>query len=397
MIEPQRTKATITSHAGPLWRRAWPLVALAAAATGAFLFASLGTHEGSANAGLAVENACLNFGEVWEKEEFPWNLRLTNNGSTKLEVVGFSATCSCISSVEPETFTLESGETRDIALTLDLTRRTGTAASTWKRSFEVTVIPHVKGASARLGGWRLSGNVKVPLLLSPNSIDFGGGSLIYGQSAEPEQVRIRAQAGVERVVHEWKSVEGSTSLARVEVTKLPGSKDEFILTFSPNTSLTPGFHSAVMELTPIFSDRSEAVPVTFTCRSNIVPDIQVEPMNLVLVGTEDGSPEATIRVTSRSGKAISRCIAEEHLRTVSKGAIQLTCLGNKGENAFLYRVCANRSEAGIQATAIRFGLFVHGCSMPSETQVQVLFGSVCSPLNGIDKRGADERQENKQR
>lgn len=354
-------------------------VLLASCGASWWIWTEIDIHENlSANAGLVVENRYLNFGQVWEQSRFRWKVPITNSGSEEVQVMGFSATCSCLA-VEPPAFAMQPGESREVELTFDLTRRGKELVGDWERSFEVRLFPQVQAAAARPAGWTFTGNVKVPIVLSPPILEFGEKPLFHGQSAAPQEVRVSCATPLDSLICRWDIPKGQIPKGKAEVTNVANGS-EFVVKVTPSNFLLPGLYSEKIELLPVFPGRRDVPPVTLSCKINVLPDIATQPANLVLFAAENRPvPQGTVRVASRSGRRVSRCVAEEQPRTGPKGVITLACLGKEDDNTFMYRVSVESVDTGIHSTSIRFGLFLDGHEAPSEVRIDVIFGKTPVP------------------
>src|SRR5262249_52816263 len=75
---------------------------------------------GPDSTGLWVSPERLNFGEVWEAEQFRWVLPVTNGSGEDIEIVNFATSCNCLS-VEPRAVVIPAGQTVEVNLVLNLT------------------------------------------------------------------------------------------------------------------------------------------------------------------------------------------------------------------------------------------------------------------------------------
>src|SRR5262245_37313843 len=58
---------------------------------------------------LTIDQACLDFGEVWENPEFKWDLLIHNQGAKVAEILSFTSSCACVS-VKPASLIVPPGE-----------------------------------------------------------------------------------------------------------------------------------------------------------------------------------------------------------------------------------------------------------------------------------------------
>lgn len=143
------------------------LAAIAGTITGRL--ANRGSQSTSKASILYVAPEKLNFGEAWETDHFEWTLPVENRGPSRVNISQASTSCSC-TSVSPSEFTIEPGQSRELALVIDLRSKSGD--KTERSSFEVMVSFKVKSESP--GDWnehfekfQISGQVKKAFIAAP--------------------------------------------------------------------------------------------------------------------------------------------------------------------------------------------------------------------------------------
>lgn len=119
---------------------------------------------------LSVPPDMLDFGEAWVQPDFAWTLPVTNTSSHPVEVAKIVTSCSC-TSVEPEAFVVDVGETVPVHLTLDLRKQAPEGGEPMRR-FEVTIAAVVADSDSRIE-WSLSGVTKSRIEVTPGSIALG--------------------------------------------------------------------------------------------------------------------------------------------------------------------------------------------------------------------------------
>src|SRR5437879_391142 len=106
--------------------------------------------------GLTVAAPNLDIGEVWEAKEFLWTLPIRNRTRQTIQVHDFAVSCACID-FEPRSFRIQPGETVNVHLKFDLTKRLNYHIGMERRQFRQAVWPIVKGRAPPARGWELHG------------------------------------------------------------------------------------------------------------------------------------------------------------------------------------------------------------------------------------------------
>jgi hypothetical protein len=137
---------------------------------------------------LAVDTSSLDLGEVWEEPAYVHKLSVHNRSSQEAKITDVVASCGCLS-VSPRAFTVAPGESAELTVTLDLTRRDRSELGQEVRPFSAAVYPTTPGvrAAGERASWTIAGRVKSRLTLDPLAIHFGERP-IFGEPAEPRTV-----------------------------------------------------------------------------------------------------------------------------------------------------------------------------------------------------------------
>ena len=104
---------------------------------------------------LYVDPRVLMAGEVWSERQFTVSLPVRNLSSQDLSIVGFDTSCSC-TQVQPKSLVIPAGETREVAVTLDLMRVADEERLT---PFTISVRPRCANSKHPPAKWLISGTV----------------------------------------------------------------------------------------------------------------------------------------------------------------------------------------------------------------------------------------------
>lgn len=113
----------------------------------------------------------LDFGEVWETDQFHFKLPIRNRTDTPVLIENFWTTCAC-SSIAPPSLEIPPQQTREVELKLDLIPTDSSLRSLERRPFAVEIAPKIKGHSEQIH-WELKGTVKRWFQLDRQVISFG--------------------------------------------------------------------------------------------------------------------------------------------------------------------------------------------------------------------------------
>ena len=120
---------------------------------------------------LVVSPEELDFGSVFARDQFPWKLHIRNPGSQTVEVIDLRPSCGC-TKVTPTSLTISPGETREVQLTLDLTKVRAERAEPQAPNFGVQITPVIEDRAAAPVVWTLKGRVHSFLDISPPTVRF---------------------------------------------------------------------------------------------------------------------------------------------------------------------------------------------------------------------------------
>jgi hypothetical protein len=123
-----------------------------------------------ASGGLRIAPSETNLGEQWEQPALEKDLTLYNDTSRPIQVKDFRTDCSCLN-LEPRAILLQPRSTATVKARLDLLIPRN--ESRQFDDFSVTFDPVLAEGPSRVTGWQLTGRIRVPLLRSPDEVDFG--------------------------------------------------------------------------------------------------------------------------------------------------------------------------------------------------------------------------------
>jgi hypothetical protein len=113
---------------------------------------------------LSVPSAALDFGEAPASHHFQVKLPIQNIADHDIKIVDFMTHCTC-TAVEPRERTIPKGQSREVTVTVDLTRGS-TPADSETRAFAAAVVPQDVNRRA-LATWTIHGRVFQAFACSP--------------------------------------------------------------------------------------------------------------------------------------------------------------------------------------------------------------------------------------
>src|SRR5882724_8411020 len=146
-------KAPVTFRAGAWKHPALSSVLIVSACIGGYYlggFAAAGLTQRSVQPklesvnGLAIDPQSLDLGEDWETPNHPLTLQIQNLSGEIRSIVDFSGSCGSLK-VEPHQLTILPGQTAELSLTLDLTRRLSYQVGLAQRLVSVKFNPVFQG------------------------------------------------------------------------------------------------------------------------------------------------------------------------------------------------------------------------------------------------------------
>jgi hypothetical protein len=241
---------------------------------------------------LSIENASLDFGEVWENAKFDWTLPIRNTTADPIEVLSFSTSCSCLD-VRPQSFVVQPGQAQRLTLTLDLTRVFRPDGPDQLTS-EISFVPTIMGHPLQNEGWRLKGKVRKLLRPFPMSIRLPD-QLTKGVDCMAEaKATVFASVPLDDLLAESTSKDIS-----VTVHKRSPEHFEIVTRASPRLPIGPFQHKIILK--PV-ADKKELPEKAITITGEMHAEVEALPSR-VLFGAHVGGERLrqTVRLVSRSG------------------------------------------------------------------------------------------------
>lgn len=121
---------------------------------------------------LRVDEAKLDFGEVWEASEFTFEFPVENFSDAAVRVTGWERSCTCLAA-EPAQFTVGPGQKQTVRVKIVLTPKVSElSAGQTIRAFATSLQAKCDGKPVS-PNWTLRGKVRSLFRTAPHSIDFG--------------------------------------------------------------------------------------------------------------------------------------------------------------------------------------------------------------------------------
>jgi hypothetical protein len=246
---------------------------------------------------VEIESSQLNFGTVWNTDDFHWHAAIRNLSAQDL-LVEVDPTCGC-TSVEPASFVLDTGQRRSLTFRLDLCPVTLPGGEEIERPFDVTLYVYTTSQDAprQRHHFTLQGRVKDAIRVAP-VIQYGGAErLVEGQSPLPRSVPIRVLTPLVVLRAETESPDLVAA-----VTGQPDGSGERRLTVTPLESIPVGAFEREVRLQPVTASGEKLPSIPILVRGIKEPDVTFTPSHLQFVATETGDASETVTLWSRSGR-----------------------------------------------------------------------------------------------
>ena len=243
---------------------------------------------------LTVDPRYLDFGEVWETDQFEWTAPVCNRTEAPLQVSSFGSSCSCVSATS--TKVIPAGGTAPLTFRIDLRQQCAGAEPQAVRDAKIQVaLGRDTSPTEKPVPVELRGRVKSAIVVPARSIDFG--RFPATATAKPRVVPIRSLVGLRELVV---SVEGLSVVAEVK----PLAADKWELHVRPSSPLVVGRHEAKVRLTPTTTAGEQVPPITLPVAFDVLHDIQPDSPFLPLgVGAPGEQLSGTLTLASLSGQA----------------------------------------------------------------------------------------------
>jgi hypothetical protein len=321
---------------------------------GAWAYIRFGTRDTSC--GLAVSKDALCLGTVWWQPHFKWQLSITNPTDDDIEIMRFQRSCQCVS-VEPPSLAIPAKSTRNVTLALNLTRTPSVSTKevpSYRWEYSVSIVPDLRAGVAdsmrdRVQ-WRLHGQVQVPWIASPETIDFGN--------------QLPASVGatkVSRIICEqplsclWATCD--QRLGAVKLEKQDDHGTRYLLSVSLKQNIARGYHDIRVDLTGVSREGKRLCGPPIQVRARVNGAAEAVPESLVfgakLVG-EIASTDLLLRPTGEKRFTLKRIRADSpSLEVRRSNATELAA----GEYAFRVsqRVSARGQHSSVIALSVQTG------------------------------------------
>lgn len=320
------------------------LCVAALAAGGAYWVATNPARVAAAQNVLVVEEPSLAFGEVWEVKGFVWKVPIFNRSGEDVTIQGFEASCACVD-VKPRSLVIPAGQTAEVRLTVDLTKRSTEAdRSTAARAFEVMLSPRWQGEGSHRTIWVLRGRVRTALDLSPQTLRLG--ELTRGQPFRSQKATVSPRTPLEDL-----EAGCDSSLARVQVKRLKGSEGKFELEVSPERMAPAGPLRFDVKIRPVARGGKRLPTIALPVEGFVREDIQAAPEAVAFGVVPVGQ---TVAETLFLRSAGNRDFKVEKVGVSSEGAkVEPTERGTSAPGR-AFRVTQRVSRSGHQAGTITF-------------------------------------------
>ncbi len=293
-----------------LGRRSWSaltvwVLALVAIVSG-FWCGWRQTGQEVSHAFLEVNPVSLQMGAIWAQDHFTWGVTVNNPSKETVHVSRIEASCSCISSVTPKSFSLNPNKHINIQITANLNHFLPPTSTVLDKIVNVSLYPVIAGSASR-PEWKFTGRVIRPYVLSEMP-DFGD-SLVAGSPFPEKVLRIQCYRSLKRLeVTAPERIFTSNDSAPA-----PAVHNEYAIRLRPRCSLPVGTYFADLEVrvSDAMGCKHRLTPIHFSLR--VVPDLQLLPMPLPLGLVEPGTRMAcSFQLISRSGKSFRLLTTEIH-------------------------------------------------------------------------------------
>jgi hypothetical protein len=221
---------------------------------------------------LFIDDSTADAGELWEVSNYPWRLLIRNQSNEEREILGFTPSCTCQLSFDPESLIVPAGGEATLTVSLDL-RRTGRQAKELTGEFTTTIVPHLREGQIAPERWRIRAKVRRLFEATPRVIDFGE-SLVRGKPFPPQSAQIRCYTLVQQM-----RARCEPPIADVRLTA--AADNTFQLTVSPDDRQVSDNFGFSIHLAGVTQD-GQSVSYTIPVMGAVLETFYCEPPAVVL-------------------------------------------------------------------------------------------------------------------
>lgn len=294
--------------------------------------------------GLAVEQAALDIGEVWEQTDFLHDLSIANRTASQVEIRDFQASCACVA-IEPRSVTIDPGKAVGLRLKLDLARRNLDEIGQAERTLSVELRPIRNDIAQPRQGWLLRGVIKSRVTLDALAVYFGE-EAIHGQSpywrkvvATVHQPDVRLEA----------NADGDPVLLQVKRRADPPNQYELMI--APSPELKPGPFEGKVQVGVVTGGGQSLYGATLPFSGTMQPEVRALPARLFLGARRVGGlAEATVTLQVPKGQ---RWLVD-HVEAQSPDVEIQAIPEAPGSSGPAFRIRQRVTKEGKQSSVVRF-------------------------------------------
>lgn len=257
---------------------------------------------------VTVPTEQLRLGEVWLNPAFRHSLTVTNHSSGPISATLVSS-CTC-TKISPARFRLRSGESHELALTLDLQRSRPAGDDPTVRKFRSQLALTGNGGLVR-ASWELDGTILSPIKLPPLPVTPSD-PLVVGREPEPLPFMVD-------VIPPFRSIEVRSTNAdmSVSVKNDPQNSGRFMVICVPPSGLEKGEYQGDLVLRAVHTDGWLSAPILVPVEFRVTPAFTIAPAfphwGVLPV---DHAHEKTLTVLSRTGESFTVEMVRSLAKTV---------------------------------------------------------------------------------
>jgi hypothetical protein len=215
---------------------------------------------------IVTDVNALNIGRVWAQSDFKHSLLIANAADFDVHVRNIKSSCACLK-IDPCTFTLSPGDSRQLNMTLDLQPRRGLGTNGDAIPFSVQLVPKVDAIVRHPISWMIIGQIQRALAVDPPVIDFG--KLIIGEAVSHKSITVRCLIPVDNI-----SIAIDLPGAKTSVQKL--RDDEFELDIALSSQLDKSFDTTAT-ISAMSKQGTKLSDIVVPVSGVVLPKICVQP------------------------------------------------------------------------------------------------------------------------
>ncbi|MGD9856807.1 MAG: hypothetical protein AB7U20_17810 [Planctomycetaceae bacterium] len=299
---------------------------------------------------LQIDSKHLSFGEVLARADLVLRVPVQNVSGQDVEILEWARSCGACTAVEPESLTIPAGETREVAVTLDLTSSRPAETLNQSREFSKSIIPRVRfvRSGEEYRGppleWEVHGRVQDFVVANPPLVVCGESS-IRSPAFAPFRIDLTYVVDIETVTAACTSAQ-----AGVETVRVDGRQWRLDVTPAPENKPAVGEFRCHVEVNHTAEGGDPLPPLRIPVMGARVPDVAATVLPSPVLGTHPvgANVPVVVRLRSRTGSRF-----EVEAADLPSAALRVESIDQQGALTE-YRLTKEVQQSGLEKVELKY-------------------------------------------